>query len=90
MLPVVDAEGRITGRQTVAHAFALLLVSLVPTGAAMAGRVYLLGALLLGAVLLAFSLRLAFLRTMAAARNLFLVSVLYLTALCALMVADKL
>jgi len=90
MLPVVDAEGRLTGRQTVAHAFALLLVSLVPTGAAMAGRAYLVGALLLGAGLLAFSLRLALLRTVAAARSLFLASVVYLTCLCALLIADRL
>jgi heme o synthase len=90
MLPVVDAPGRLTGRQTVAHAFALLLVSLLPTGLGMAGRVYLVGALVLGVALLAFSLRLAVLRTVAAARSLFLASVLYLTALCALLVADRL
>ena len=46
---VVDAAGRLTGRQAVAHAFALLLVSLLPSGVGMAGRVYLVGALLLGA-----------------------------------------
>jgi protoheme IX farnesyltransferase len=90
MLPVVDAPGRLTGRQTVAHAFALLLVSLLPTGLGMAGRVYLAGALLLGVAFLAFSIRLAVLRTVAAARALFLASVLYLTALCALLVADRL
>jgi protoheme IX farnesyltransferase len=90
MLPVVDAQGRITGRQTVAHAFALLLVSLVPTGAAMAGRAYLVGALLLGAGLLAAALRLALLRTPAAARGLFLASVVHLTGLCALLIADRL
>jgi heme o synthase len=90
MLPVIDAPGRLTGRQTVAHAFALLLVSLLPTGLGMAGRVYLVGALVLGVALLAFSLRLAVLRTVAAARSLFLASVLYLTALCALLVADRL
>jgi protoheme IX farnesyltransferase len=90
MLPVVDADGRLTGRQTVAHAFALLLVSLVPTGAAMAGRAYLAGALLLGTVFLGFALRLALLRTLAAARALFLASVVYLTGLCALLVANRL
>ena len=90
MLPVVDAPGRLTGRQTVAHAFALLLVSLLPTALGMAGRVYLVGALILGVALLVFSLRLAVLRTVAAARSLFLASVLYLTALCALLVADRL
>lgn len=90
MLPVVDQAGRLTGRQAVAHAFALLLVSLLPTGVGMAGRVYLGGALLLGAALLGFSLRLALLRTIPAARGLFLASVVYLTVLCALLVADRL
>jgi protoheme IX farnesyltransferase len=90
MLPVVDAPGRLTGRQAVAHAFALLLASLLPTGLGMAGRAYLAGALLLGVALLAFSLRLALHRTVAAARALFLASVVYLTALCALLVADRL
>jgi protoheme IX farnesyltransferase len=90
MLPVVDRDGRITGRQAVAHSFALLLVSLVPTAAALAGRVYLVGAILLGAGLLAASLHLAFARTLAAARRLFLASVLYLTALCALLILDRL
>jgi heme o synthase len=90
MLPVVDTPGRLTGRQTVAHAFALLLVSLLPTGVGMAGRVYLAGALLLGAGLLAFSLRFALLRSVPAARALFLASVIYLTGLCALLVADRL
>jgi len=90
MLPVVDTQGHLTGRQAVAHSFALLLVSLLPTGVGMTGRVYLAGALLLGVVLLAYSLRLALLRTVPAARSLFLASVLYLTALCALLVADKL
>jgi protoheme IX farnesyltransferase len=90
MLPVVDAQGRLTGRQTVAHAFALLLVSLLPTAVGLAGRAYLVGAVVLGAILLGFSLRLAVVRTVAAARALFLTSVVYLTALCALLVADRL
>ena len=90
MLPVVDAPGRLTGRQAVAHAFALLLVSLLPTGVGMAGRLYLAGALVLGIAFLGFSLRLALLRTIPAARALFLASIVYLTGLCALLVADRL
>jgi protoheme IX farnesyltransferase len=90
MLPVVDREGGLTGRQAVAHSFALLLVSLVPTAAAMTGRLYLWGAIALGVALLACALHLALARTLSAARRLFLGSVLYLTALCALLVADRL
>jgi protoheme IX farnesyltransferase len=43
MLPVLDAEGRITGRQALANSIALLLVSLAPAAAGMAGRAYLPG-----------------------------------------------
>jgi protoheme IX farnesyltransferase len=90
MLPVVDREGGLTGRQAVAHSFALLLVSLVPTAAAMTGQIYLWGAIVLGVALLACALHLALARTLSAARRLFLGSVLYLTALCALLIADRL
>jgi len=90
MLPVVDKQGGLTGRQAVAHSFALLLVSLVPTAAAMAGRTYAVGAVILGAGLLACALRLAILRTVPAARQLFLASVVYLTALCTLLLVDRL
>ena len=38
MLPVLDTEGRMTGRQAVANSLALLLVSLTPTAAGMTGR----------------------------------------------------
>src|SRR6185503_9032057 len=48
MLPVLDRDGRVTGRQAVANSLALLLVSLTPAAAGMAGRVYLVGAFLLG------------------------------------------
>jgi protoheme IX farnesyltransferase len=90
MLPVVDKNGGLTGRQAVAHSFALLLVSIVPTAAAMAGKTYALGAMILGAGLLACSLRLATSRTVTAARQLFLASVVYLTALCTLLLIDRL
>jgi protoheme IX farnesyltransferase len=89
MLPVIDAEGRMTGRQAVAHTLALLVVSLAPTGAGMAGRVYLVGALALGLAFLAVAVRAAVLRSLPAARALFLASLVYLTALFALLLLDK-
>jgi protoheme IX farnesyltransferase len=85
MLPVLDREGRLTGRQAVVHSTALLLVSLAPVGAGLAGRVYLVAAAVLGLVLIVASFRLALLRTVAAARALFLASVLYLPALLGLL-----
>jgi protoheme IX farnesyltransferase len=89
MLPVLDPDGRITGRQAVANTLALLLVSLVPTAAGIAGRVYLFGALALGLGFTAVAVRAAVLRTPRAARWLFVASILYLTALCALLLADR-
>lgn len=89
MLPVLDPEGRLTGRQAVAHSMALLLVSLTPTAAGMAGTLYLAGAVLLGLGLVVVAVNAAVRRTLAAARALFLASVVYLTALCALLLLDR-
>jgi protoheme IX farnesyltransferase len=79
----------LTFRQAVAHCIALLLVSLAPTAAGMAGLVYLAGAAALGAALTAVALRAAVLRTTAAARSLFLSSVLYLPVLYVLLLVDR-
>ncbi len=89
MLPVLDPEGRVTGRQAVANSLALLLVSVVPTAAGMAGRLYLYGAILLGACLTGVAVVAAVRRTSAAARALFLASVLYLALLSALLLAGR-
>jgi protoheme IX farnesyltransferase len=89
MLPVLDPEGRMTGRQAVANSLALLFVSLTPTAAGMAGALYLAGAVLLGVGLVGVAVRAAVVRTLEAARALFLASVLYLAALCALLLLDR-
>ncbi len=89
MLPVLDREGSLTGRQAVANSVALFMVSLAPTVAGLAGPVYFAGAALLGAVLTAMAVRAAILRTTAGAGALFLTSVLYLAALCALLTLDR-
>jgi protoheme IX farnesyltransferase len=90
MLPVVDRDGAFTARQAVVHSLALLLVSLTPVAAGMAGTVYLGGAFLLGVALTAFSVRLLSARDLVAARGLFLASVLYLPALSSLLLAARL
>ena len=89
MLPVVDPDGRITGRQAVAHSLGLLVVSLTPTAAGMAGNLYLVGAAFLGLALTGISVAAAVERTPAAARRLFLASLVYLPALLSLLVADR-
>jgi protoheme IX farnesyltransferase len=90
MLPVLDPEGRMTGRQAVANTVALTLISLTPAVAGMVGRVYLVGAALLGLGFTAAAVVSAVARTMRAARWLFLASLIYLTGLCALLLADRL
>ncbi len=89
MLPVLDPDGRVTGRQAVANTLALLLVSLAPTAAGIAGRAYFAGALALGLAFTAVAVRAAVLRTPRAARWLFVASILYLVALCALLLVDR-
>ena len=89
MLPVLDREGTFTGRQAVVHSLALLLVSLAPTAAGLAGPAYLAGAFLLGVALTLCALRLARARDLASARTLFLASVLYLPALSFLLLAAR-
>lgn len=89
MLPVLDPDGRMTGRQAVANAAALLLVSLTPTLAGMSGLAYLVGASLLGLAYTVAALNAALRRTPRSARQLFLVSVLYLPALSALLMLDR-
>jgi protoheme IX farnesyltransferase len=89
MLPVLDPDGRVTGRQALANSIALLLVSLSPAAGRMAGGVYLGGALALGLAFTALAAWAAVVRTPAAFRRLFLGSVLYLAALCILLIADR-
>jgi protoheme IX farnesyltransferase len=90
MLPVLDPEGVLTGRQAVANSLALLLVSVVPTIAGLAGRAYFVGAIALGVAFTSVAVWSAIRRTAAAARALFLGSVMYLLALCTLLLVDRL
>jgi protoheme IX farnesyltransferase len=90
MLPVIDREGRLTGRQAVLHSAALLVVSLSPVVAGLGGMLYLAGALVLGAGLTLAALRLLRERDLVAARGLFLASVVYLPALTSLLLVANL
>ena len=90
MLPVIDREGRITGRQAVLHSVALVVVSLAPVAAGLGDALYLVGALVLGIALTLAALQLSRARDVAAARTLFVASVLYLPALTSLLLLAKL
>jgi protoheme IX farnesyltransferase len=89
MLPVIEPDGRSTGRQAVVYAAALLPVSLVPTLAGMTGTAYFAGALALTLIFLGLSIRFARTRTTPDARRLFFASIVYLPLLWTLMIAGR-
>ena len=94
MLPVVETDGRSTVREIVLYSLALIPVSLAPSFLGMSGRIYLVGALVLGAALLWFGAQLArhlpptAARSKAAARHLLQATVFYLPLLFALMMLN--
>ena len=88
MLPKFDAEGYSTGRQVVVHSLTLIAVTLAPFLLRMSGAVYAAGALVFGVAFLVFGVKFALRRTDAAARQLFLASVIYLPLLLGLMMMD--
>ena len=89
MLPNVDAGGRRTAQQTVSHTLALLTASLAPFVLRMAGPVYLVAALVLGAAFLGCAIQFSRRLTPAHARRVFLLSILFLPLLLGAMVWDK-
>ncbi len=88
MLPVIQPDGRSTGRQAVIYTAALIPLSMMPTGVGLASPWYMVGALTLGAVLMVLSLEFSAKRTIDTARRLFFGSILYLPILWALLVFD--
>ncbi len=89
MLPVIEPDGRSTGRQAAIYAAALLPLSLAPTLLGMAGNVYFVGALVLTLPFVGLSLRFAVTRAVLDARRLFFASIIYLPLLWILMIADR-
>jgi len=89
MLPVLEPDGRSTGRQAVVYAAALIPLSLAPAPLHMAGRVYFAGALALGLAFLWLTFRFAMTRSTRDARRAFFGSLAYLPLLWILMIADK-
>jgi protoheme IX farnesyltransferase len=89
MLPVIEPDGRSTGRQAVVYAAALVPLSLAPTLLHMAGDVYFAGALVLGLAFLWLTFRFARSRDVKDARKVFFGSILYLPVLWILMITDR-
>jgi protoheme IX farnesyltransferase len=90
VLSVIDSSGRRTGRQATAFIAILIVCTLLPACIGLAGPAYVVGALTLGSVFLAFGIHFARLRDSLSARMLFVVSALYLPALLLLLMFDKL
>ena len=89
MLPVVEPDGRSTARQIVGYTIGLVVISLLPVVLGFSGKIYLAGAVLLGAWFLHASLTTARQMTEAQARRLLKVSVIYLPLLLGLMVLNR-
>jgi len=88
LLPVIQPDGRSTGRQAVIYTAALIPLSMMPTGVGLASSWYMVGALTLGAILMVMALEFSSKRTIDTARRLFFGSILYLPILWALLVFD--
>ena len=88
LLPVIEPSGRSTGRQAVLYTAALIPLSMLPTGVGLATVWYLVGAIVLGAILMVMSLEFSVKRDVATARRLFFGSILYLPILWAILVFD--
>jgi protoheme IX farnesyltransferase len=88
VLPVEDPGGRRTAFQMVNYAAALVPVSLMPTIVGLAGRIYFVGAIVLGVGLLMLAIRFAQDRSAIRAKRLFLASLAYLPVLWVLMLAN--
>jgi protoheme IX farnesyltransferase len=89
MLPVVDRDLSVTGRQILLYGAALVPATLIPVQLHMAGAMYFTAAVLLGFAFLSFGVSCATSRTRSDARKLFFASIVYLPALLAAMMLDK-
>ena len=89
MLPVIEPDGRSTGRQAMYYCAALLPVSLAPTLIGLATTAYFVAALVLGLLFLGLTLRFARTRAIPDARRLFFGSIVYLPVLWLLMIVFR-
>jgi protoheme IX farnesyltransferase len=88
MLPVVDREGGMTGRQMVTYCLVLVAASLAPVFVLHGSALFVIGALALGTLFLLSALAFMRLNSIANARRVLRASLLYLPALLALLLLD--
>jgi protoheme IX farnesyltransferase len=95
MLPVVESDGKSTVWRILAYSAVLIPVSVMPVALGMAGRIYFVGAILMGIALFRVSMGMAYPQmpataaaSKAPARRLLRATIIYLPALFALMMAN--
>lgn len=89
LLSVKDTDGHRTARQMMSYGAALIPVSLLPTALGLTGTIYLLGAIALGLVFLGFCVAFSFSYSVRAARQVLLMSVVYLPGVLAFILLDR-
>lgn len=89
MLPVIEPDGESTARRIVWCSVAMIPLSLLPRFFAMAGNLYVVGAVLAGCWFLYASSKILQDRTRVRARSVLLASVIYLPILYGLLVLDR-
>jgi protoheme IX farnesyltransferase len=88
MLPVVEPDGIRTFRQILGFSLLLLGVSVVPFAVGMSGSIYLVGAVILGAMMVWYGWVLSKSHSVSDARKVLRASIAYLPLLLILLVAD--
>ena len=89
MLPVVEPDGDSTVRQMLIFSLLLIPVSILPRFLDMTGNFYLAGTLIAGVAFVAACVRMSNDRSLLRARNVLLVSVIYLPVLYGLLLLDR-
>jgi protoheme IX farnesyltransferase len=89
MLPVIDANGRLTCQVVLMTSLALVPITLAATMVGTAGLIYAAGSIVLGIWLSVLAVRLHRGRTAADARRMFLASLIYLPLVLSLMLVDR-
>ncbi len=89
VLPLVDARGISTRAQMIAFCLALIAVSVLPSATGVAGSSYLVGALVMGLVLLGYAIRFGAGRSRRLAIQLMAATLVYMPVLLTLLVLDK-
>jgi heme o synthase len=89
MLTGADERGRLTGRQAVSYALALVPAGLLPATIGLAGPVYFVGALILGLLYLLDAVRFWLAVSESRARRLLWMSFVYLPAILLLLVFQQ-